>query len=133
MKNNSANKPVRLFDTRKARAQYRAVKTLKKTLERSRHMLKKFFNYVAGKPSSQFTLGGDINSVHFNRAGRLTERICSIPWLVKGGAMVALSVPTVLFAPAVGIGLATAGFLVAAFGKVGGMVAGGIAHIAASG
>jgi hypothetical protein len=95
-------------------------------------MLKKVFNYIAGKPSSQFTLGGDINSVHFNRAGRAVERIGSIPWLLKGGAMMALSVPALLLSPPAGLVLATSGFLVAAFGKVGGMVAGGIAHVAAS-
>ena len=97
-------------------------------------MLKKFFNWAAGKPASQFTFGGSDLSVKFNRAGRLAERILFVKPLFVGGLLTALSLPLALSGalPAAAASVTT-GALVMAFGKAAGLIGGGIMHLAAAG
>ncbi len=97
-------------------------------------MIRKFFNWAAAKPSSQFTLGGSGVSFQFNRAGRLAERVLYLKPLVVGGALMFVSLPMAFggAAPAALAALA-AGGLVLAFGKAVSLVGGGVAHLAASG
>ena len=59
-------------------------------------MIKKFFNWAAAKPSCQYTLGGGDLSFHFNRAGRLTERLLYVKPMLLGGAFMLMSVPMVV-------------------------------------
>ncbi len=97
-------------------------------------MLKKFFNWAAGKPSCQFTLGGNDLSFQFNRAGRVAERVFSAKGLIIGGALALLSLPlAVTGALPAAATVITAGVLIASFGKAVGLTAGGVAHLAASG
>ncbi len=97
-------------------------------------MIKKFFNWAAAKPSSQWTLGGSDLSFQFNRAGRLAERILYVKPLLVGGAFALMSVPAIAAgaAPAA-VAALTAGALVLAFGKAVSLVGGGAAHLVAAG
>ncbi len=97
-------------------------------------MIKKFFNWAAGKPSSQYTFGGNELSFQFNRAGRLTERLLYVKPLVLGGALALMSIPAIVVgaAPAA-VATLTAGALVMAFGKAVSLVGGGAAHLVAAG
>jgi len=97
-------------------------------------MLKKFFNWAAGQPSSQYTLGGHDLSFKFNRAGRLAERVFSAKGLIVGGALALLGLPLAITgALPTAVAAVTVGSLIAAFGKATGLMAGGIAHLAAAG
>ena len=97
-------------------------------------MIKKFFNWAAGKPSCQYTLGGRDLSFQFNRAGRLAERIIFAKPLLVGGTLALLSVPLALTgALPTAVAAATTGALVMAFGKAASLVGGGAVHLAASG
>lgn len=96
-------------------------------------MLKSVFNYCAEKPSSQYTLGGDRLSIKFNRAGRFVERITTIPTAAVGAFFVLGGLLTAVAAPPAGISMIATGMLVAGFGKVAGVVKGGLVHLAAAG
>ncbi|TAL30563.1 MAG: hypothetical protein EPN97_12160 [Alphaproteobacteria bacterium] len=97
-------------------------------------VLKDTFNWMAEKPSSQYTLGGEKYSVKFNRAARFVERITTIPAVVAGVGIALFGVPAAMVgavpfaASAFGVG-----FAVAAFGKASGMIKGGITHLVSKG
>lgn len=97
-------------------------------------VLKDTFNWLAEKPSSQYTLGGDKLSIKFNRAGRLVERMKTIPAVALGVGVALFGVPAAMLGvvPAAAGALAV-GFTIAALGKAGGVVSGGIAHLVAKG
>jgi hypothetical protein len=95
--------------------------------------MKDVFNWLAAKPSQQYTLFGDSNAIQFNRAARFVERVVSVPPMVVGVAMIAISVPTVLVAPPAAATLMLGGLAVAAFGKAAGLIKGGITHLIAAG
>ncbi len=97
-------------------------------------VLKDVFNWLAEKPSSQYTLGGDKLSVKFNRAGRLVERIKTVPAVAVGAAVALFGVPAALVGavPVTASALAV-GFGIAVLGKAGGLISGGIAHLVAKG
>lgn len=97
-------------------------------------VLKDTFNWMAGKPSTQFTLGGEKYSLKFNRAARFVERMTTIPAVVAGVGIAIFGVPAAMVgavpfaASAFGVG-----FAVAAFGKATGMVKGAVTHLVAKG
>lgn len=95
--------------------------------------MKDVFNWLAGKPSQQYTLGGDSNSIKFNRAARFVERVVSVPPMLVGAALVAISIPTVLVAPPAAATFFVAGIAMAAFGKAAGLFKGGVTHLLAAG
>jgi hypothetical protein len=95
--------------------------------------MKDVFNWLAGKPSHQYTLGGDSNSIQFNRAARFVERVVSVPPMAVGAALVALSIPSVLIAPPAAATFFVTGVAMAAFGKAAGLFKGGITHLLAAG
>lgn len=95
-------------------------------------MIRDAFNWLAGKPSQQFVLD-EKNAFQMNRAGRIVERFTSIPPMVVGALAMVVSVPTALFAPPVGVALFAGGAATAAFGKVAGLVKGGLTHLVAKG
>lgn len=92
-------------------------------------MIRDAFNWLASKPSSQYTLGH--NAFPFNRAGRLVERIVSVPPLVVGAGLMLLSIPAALAGAPVAATIFTAGALTATFGKAVGLIKGGIVHLGA--
>lgn len=97
-------------------------------------MLKKFFNWAAGKPACHFTLGGSELSFKFNRVGRLAERVLFAKPFVVGGALSLLSVPLALSgALPTAVAAATTGVLVIAFGKATSLIGGGALHLATAG
>ena len=96
-------------------------------------MIRDVFNWLAAKPSSQYTLGGDESALKLNRAGRLVERIVSIPPLVVGAGLMVLSVPAVFAGAPVAASFLAAGALTMAFGKAAGLIKGGITHLIAKG
>ncbi len=97
-------------------------------------MIKETFNWLAEKPSSQYTLGGEKYSFRFNRAARFVERLTTIPMLAGGALIAAVGVPTGVIAGApVVAGAMVVGGLIMAFAKVQGLVHGGIAHLIAQG
>lgn len=96
-------------------------------------MLKSFFNYCAEKPSQQYTLGGDRLSIKFNRAGRLVERITTVPTAAVGAFFVLGGIATAVVAPPAGISMIASGLLVAGFGKAAGVIKGGLTHLVAAG
>jgi hypothetical protein len=97
-------------------------------------MIKKFFNWAAGKPSCQYTLGGKELSFKFNRVGRLAERILFAKPLFVGGILSLVSLPLALTgALPAAVAYATGGALIMAFGKAVSLVGGGAMHLAAAG
>lgn len=96
-------------------------------------MIRDVFNWLAQKPSTQFTLVGDENSFKMNRAGRFVERVVSIPPMFFGAVAMLTAVPAALFAPPVGAMLFAGGALTMAFGKAAGLIKGGLTHIIAHG
>lgn len=97
-------------------------------------VLKDTFNWLAEKPSSQYTLGGDKLSIKFNRAGRIVERMKTIPAVALGVGVALFGIP----AAAVGVvpaaaGALAVGFSIAVLGKAGGLISGGITHLIAKG
>jgi urease alpha subunit len=98
------------------------------------HTLKNIFNWMAEKPSSQFTLGGESHSFKFNRAARFVERVTTIPAVAVGVGIALFGVPAALVGAApVAASALVVGAAVAAFGKAAGLVKGGIVHLAAKG
>jgi len=95
--------------------------------------MKDVFNWLAGKPSQQYTMFGDSNSIKFNRAARFVERVVSVPSMVVGAALVAISIPAVLVAPPAAATFFLTGVAVAAFGKASGLLKGGVTHLLAAG
>ena len=97
-------------------------------------MIKKFFNWAAGKPACQYTFGGRELSFKFNRVGRLAERILFAKPLLVGGLFGLMSLPmAVTGALPAAVASATTGALVLAFGKAASLVGGGVMHLAAAG
>ena len=97
-------------------------------------VFKDTFNWLAAKPSSQYTLGGDSHSIKFNRAARLVERMTTIPAVAVGVGIALFGVPAgMLGAVPVAASAFGVGFAVAAFGKAAGLVKGGLTHLIAKG
>ena len=97
-------------------------------------VLKDTFNWLAEKPSHQYTLGGDKLSLKFNRAGRLVERFKTIPAVALGAGVALFGVPAAMMGvvPVAASALAV-GFGIAVLGKAGGVISGGITHLVAKG
>ena len=93
------------------------------------------FNYLAAPPSRHYTLGGDQYSFAFNRAARFVERVVVLPSFAVGAFFVAAGVVGAAAGgggAAIAAGLAMGG-MVAAFGKVAGLVKGAITHVLVAG
>lgn len=96
--------------------------------------LKDVFNWLAEKPSQQYTLGGNRFSVKFNRAARIVERCVTIPAVAVGIGIAAFGLPVaVAGAPVGAAGALAVGFAFAAMGKADGMIKGAITHLVAKG
>ena len=97
-------------------------------------VFKDVFNWMAAKPSHQYTLGGDSHSIKFNRAARLVERMTTIPAVAVGAGIAFFGLPAAAVGnvPASASAL-TVGLCVAAFGKAAGLVKGGLTHLVAKG
>ena len=97
-------------------------------------VLKDTFNWLAEKPSHQYTLGGDSHSIKFNRAARIVERLTTVPAVAVGVGIALFGVPAGLIgAVPVAASAFGVGFAVAAFGKCAGLVKGGLTHLIAKG
>lgn len=97
-------------------------------------VLKDTFNWMAGKPSTQFTLGGEKYSIKFNRAARIVERFTTVPAVAAGVAIAAFGVPAAVFGvPPIAASAFAIGFGVAAMGKASGLLKGAVTHLVMKG
>jgi hypothetical protein len=95
--------------------------------------MKKLFNWLAEKPSRQYTLC-ESHSIKFNRAARFVERINTIPGIAIGIGIAAFGFPiAVAGAPVGAAGAIALGAAFAVAAKASGLVKGAIVHFAAKG
>ena len=96
--------------------------------------MKQLFNWLAEKPSHQYTLGGEKYSIKFNRAARFVERVVSVPAIAVGVGVAAFGLPFAVAGLPVGAaGALATGFAIAVAGKATGLVKGALTHLIAKG